>query len=228
MLTYKHPSLSDNFSPIQRLAWPLAISLIMHACVLSQINWNTHYISAQPRLTVHLTHLSPALPEKTVQIRSHAPEHVKRERSAEERETGKIPKLAATSGLKISEKTALLNTEELLKQVKDYAKKEYRIAEPTPDIDGEYYGTYNGYDKGSFSIHLDGTGNVSGSGQSDKLDAISFIIRGKVAPNGLIEMLGLGIIEGARFTGKLDIKTRKFSGSWSWGVATGSFSGQHE
>lgn len=219
---------SENCTLMQRLAWPLAISLILHLSVLFLINHRHHNTYSPIRLTVNLMHLARALPKKIVHTESHAPAQEIHKRIARSHEAGKISALAEASELKTPEPTGSLDTAAILQQVKDYTIKEYRTAPPTPDIYGEYYGIYDGYDKGTFSVHLDSNGHVLGSGQSNRLDAITFVIRGEVAANGLIEMISIGVVEGARFTGKLDLRTRKFTGSWTWREVSGSFSGQHE
>lgn len=116
----------------------------------------------------------------------------------------------------------------LLDQVRTYTKNQYRGVDSSADISGEYFGTYSGADQGTFTVHLDGLGNVYGSAQSDRLNAISFIITGSTTSDGLTEMTSSGVIDGAKFKGKLDKRTRKIFGQWYWGAATGFFSGQHE
>ena len=218
----------ENCTVLQRLAWPLAISLILHLSVLLLINHRHHNSYSPIRLTVNLMHIARALPEKIVHTESHAPVQKAHKRITASHDADKAPALAQTSEFKIPKPSGTLDTAAILKQVKDYTTQEDRTAPPMPDIYGEYYGTYDGYDKGTFSVHLDSTGHVLGSGQSNRLDAITFVIRGEVAANGLIRMISIGVVEGAQFTGKLDLRTRKFSGSWTWRDVSGSFSGQHE
>ena len=233
MLTYKHLLLANNCSPIQRLAWPLAISLIVHACVLSQLDWKVSHTpgSDQHPLTVNFAPLPSVRRDKMDQEKILSPAHAVHNRFSGNKRNSKneISKPAEMSTMVVAVETANpLNTEELLKQAEEQAKKEYRTSAPVLFPHGDYYGSYTGSDEGTFFFHLDNSGHASGSGQSGKF-GVNFFIHGSTTTDGVIQMTGSGMAGDARFTGQLEIRTGKVSGSWMLaGFGGGSFSGQRE
>ncbi|WP_162042057.1 hypothetical protein [Undibacterium sp. YM2] len=91
---------------------------------------------------------------------------------------------------------------------------------------GDYYGSYNGADAGTFYIHVDHTGNIFGSADSGTAHS-SFTITGKVSTNGVVQMTGKGLAGSASFDGKINLKTGGVSGHWNLtGFGRGQFDGQ--
>lgn len=91
---------------------------------------------------------------------------------------------------------------------------------------GDYYGSYNGADAGSFYIHVDRLGNIFGSADSGTAHS-SFTITGKVSTNGVVQMTGKGLAGSASFDGKINLKTGGVSGHWNLtGFGRGQFAGQ--
>ncbi|MFZ6722400.1 hypothetical protein [Undibacterium sp. Ji49W] len=91
---------------------------------------------------------------------------------------------------------------------------------------GNYYGSYNGADTGTFYIHVDHIGNIFGSADSSTAHS-SFTITGKVSTNGVVQMTGKGLAGSASFDGKINLKTGGVSGHWNLtGFGKGQFAGQ--
>ncbi|MFZ6733866.1 hypothetical protein ACO0LG_18205 [Undibacterium sp. Ji42W] len=91
---------------------------------------------------------------------------------------------------------------------------------------GDYYGSYNGADAGTFYIHVDHTGNIFGSADSGTVHS-SFTITGKVSTDGVVQMTGKGLAGSASFDGKINLKTGGVSGHWNLtGFGRGQFTGQ--
>ncbi|MFZ6681967.1 hypothetical protein [Undibacterium sp. Tian12W] len=91
---------------------------------------------------------------------------------------------------------------------------------------GDYYGSYNGADAGTFYIHVDHAGNIFGSADSGTAHS-SFAITGKVSTNGVVQMTGKGLAGSASFDGKINLKTGGVSGHWNLtGFGRGQFAGQ--
>ena len=223
---------------MQRLAWPLIISLILHIALLSQGNWKGLPISTsyQHRLTVSIAPYYSAHTGKTLQInqshhdRADATISKKQagEKGNEEMITSTSAKIDISNAGETNGTAGHLDLNQLLDQAKVYATKEYHTSIPEFTLDGDYYGTYTGSDNGTFFIHLDNAGHASGSGQSSMRN-INFLITGDVTKDGFIQMSGKGIAGKARFEGQLKISTGTISGSWlAPGGGSGAFSGQHE
>jgi hypothetical protein len=123
---------------------------------------------------------------------------------------------------------AALDVANLLKQAHRYAQQEAQNSAPSMVLAGDYYGSYDGWDNGTFYFHLDHTGRAIGSGKSDKY-GISFMITGSANSEGLIDMLGSGIAGDAKFKGRLHAKSRQLTGTWTLsGLGSGTFTGKHE
>ncbi len=91
---------------------------------------------------------------------------------------------------------------------------------------GDYYGSYNGADTGTFYIHVDHAGNIFGSADSGTAHS-SFTITGKVATNGVVQMTGKGLAGSASFDGKINLKTGAVTGHWNLtGFGRGQFAGK--
>ncbi|MFZ6657097.1 hypothetical protein [Undibacterium sp. TJN19] len=91
---------------------------------------------------------------------------------------------------------------------------------------GDYYGSYNGADTGTFYIHVDHTGNIFGSADSGTAHS-SFTITGKVSTNGVVQMTGKGLAGSASFDGNINLKTGGVAGHWNLtGFGRGQFAGQ--
>ncbi|MBC3919339.1 hypothetical protein H8L32_17750 [Undibacterium sp. CY18W] len=91
---------------------------------------------------------------------------------------------------------------------------------------GDYYGSYNGADTGTFYIHVDHIGNIFGSADSSTAHS-SFTITGKVSSDGVVQMTGKGLAGSASFDGKINLKTGGVSGYWNLtGFGKGQFAGQ--
>lgn len=91
---------------------------------------------------------------------------------------------------------------------------------------GEYYGSYQGADTGTFYIHVDHKGNILGSADS-RTARSSFTITGKVSTDGVVQMTGKGLAGSASFDGKINLATGAVSGHWNLtGFGKGQFSGQ--
>ncbi len=97
-----------------------------------------------------------------------------------------------------------------------------------PPLSGDYYGTYDGDDTGSFYFHLDKNGNVLGSGTS-RIARSNFSISGKITSDGVIQLLGKGLAGTASFDGKIHAKTGAVSGTWYLAkFGRGKFTGKRE
>lgn len=229
----EHASVSAaNNSGMRRLAWPFALSLLLHIVVLAQVIWNSapEPASRQPDLKISLNS-KPAAPdhrdqreERTAQELapiSRAPsEPVPPKPDAPEIEMPEAPTPPLTANR--------LDTVQLLSQAREYAAREYRSPSPASMPDGDYYGTYTGEDNGTFFFHLNQDGHASGTGQSG-IYGISFVITGNATGDGRIQMYGKGMAGAARFDGQLNVKTREVTGTWSAaGIGRGSFAGRHE
>ncbi|MES2036380.1 MAG: hypothetical protein V4495_00960 [Pseudomonadota bacterium] len=91
---------------------------------------------------------------------------------------------------------------------------------------GDYYGSYNGADTGTFYIHVDHTDNIFGSADSRTAHS-SLTITGKVSTDGVVQMTGKGLAGSASFDGKINLKTGAVSGHWNLtGFGKGQFAGQ--
>jgi len=223
---------------MQRLAWPLIISLLLHMAVLSQGNWKELPVSTcyQHPLTVSFAPYYSARMSKTLQINKRHHDRADATISKKQAgEKGNVEMINSTSA-KIDISNAgetngtadHLDLNQLLDQAKVYATKENHASIPAFTLNGDYYGTYTGSDNGTFFIHLDNDGHGSGSGQSNMRN-INFLITVNVTKDGLIQMSGRGIAGKARFVGQLKISTGTISGSWlAPGSGSGTFSGQHE
>jgi hypothetical protein len=89
---------------------------------------------------------------------------------------------------------------------------------------GNYRGTYSGADSGTFSVAIDTTGSISGSGQSSSGPAL--IILGTLSIGGTIDMKASGSAGESGFNGGVDPATGTLSGTWDAGVyGKGTFSG---
>jgi hypothetical protein len=220
-----------------RLAWPLAISLLLHAIALSQISWKALPSPAidQSRLTVSIAS-PPARPEKifpdskllSASTDNNGIKKIVEENNTTEQTSSSPPETEPSHLAETNTIVAHLDTNKLLNQVREYASKEFRTTTPAFILNGDYYGTYTGSDSGTFYVHLDSAGHASGSGQSGTF-GISFIITGDATKEGFIQMSGTGIAGTARFKGQLNIKTGQVSGSWiAASIGSGTFSGQHE
>jgi hypothetical protein len=219
----------------RHLAWPLAVSLIVHAIVLSQINWEKMTALASDRHPLTVTLEPVHLAREETRSQDNAPHPTRTnitETTDKKTNPEKISPLAhgieTPAAGNTSAPAAHLDMNHLLNQARDYAKNEPRTSAPAFTLNGDYYGTYSGSDNGTFYVHLDNAGHASGSGQSGSF-GISFIITGEATRDGLIQMSGSGIAGNARFKGQLDIKTGKLSGTWlAASIGSGSFAGQHE
>lgn len=218
----------------RHLAWPLAVSLILHTIVLSQMNWERMTAPASERhpLTVSIEPTPLARVEKISRDNAPRPTRTNIEEAVDKNKSEKASSPAQRIETPAVENTSApathLDMNRLLSQARDYAKKEPRTSTPAFTLNGDYYGTYSGSDNGTFYVHLDDAGHASGTGQSGSY-GISFVISGEATRDGLIQMSGSGIAGNARFRGQLDIKTGKLSGTWlAAGIGSGSFSGQHE
>ncbi|HEX5336856.1 MAG TPA: hypothetical protein VFW53_00285, partial [Gallionella sp.] len=225
--------LAGSDFPMRRLAWPLAISVLLHAAVLSQLNWNKLPAPTSKRHALTVS-LEPAPSIRQEKISQDSNPHPARTNIAEQGESNPKKISHPTKGIETSTAkntngaAAPLDMNRLLNQASDYAKKELRTSEPAFALDGDYYGTYDGSDSGTFFVHLDNAGHASGTGQSSTF-GISFSIAGDATKDGFIQMSGTGIAGIARFRGRLDIKTGKVSGSWfADRIGSGTFSGHHE
>ncbi|MCK9200986.1 MAG: hypothetical protein M0P59_07420 [Gallionella sp.] len=227
----------SNFAPVgkRHLAWPLALSLILHAIVLSQMNWGRMTAPASDRHPLTVTLEPFPLAREETRSRDNAPHPTRTNiedavdiKSKPEKISSPAHGIETPAAENTSAPAAHLDMNRLLNQARDYANKELRTSAPAFTLNGDYYGTYSGSDNGTFYVHLDNAGHASGSGQSGSF-GISFIITGEATSDGLIQMSGSGIAGNARFKGQLDIKTGKLSGTWlAAGIGSGSFAGQHE
>ena len=223
---------------MQRIAWSLIISLILHIAVLSQVNWKRLPISTndQHRLTVSFAPYHSARTDKTLRntksALAHADSDQFKKQAGEKGNVEMITSSSATLDISNAGETngtaGHLDLNQLLDQAKLYATKEYRTSIPAFTLNGDYYGTYTGSDNGTFFVHMDSAGHASGSGQSS-MHNVNFIITGDVTKDGFIQMSGTGIAGNARFEGHLKISTGTIAGSWlAAGIGSGTFSGQHE
>ncbi len=116
---------------------------------------------------------------------------------------------------------AKLIAKEMAADISDKDRGQYEIS-------GEYYGTYDGDDTGSFYFNLDKSGNVLGSGTS-RTARSNFSITGKITSDGIIQLLGKGLAGTASFDGKIQAKTGAVSGTWYLAkFGRGKFSGKRE
>jgi len=91
---------------------------------------------------------------------------------------------------------------------------------------GDYFGSYQGADTGTFYIHVDHKGNILGSADS-RTARSSFTITGKVSTEGVVQMTGKGLAGSASFDGKINLATGAVSGHWNLtGFGKGQFSEQ--
>ncbi|PXX42567.1 hypothetical protein [Undibacterium pigrum] len=91
---------------------------------------------------------------------------------------------------------------------------------------GDYYGSYQGADTGTFYIHVNHQGNILGNADSRTAHS-SFTITGKVSTDGVVQMTGKGLAGSASFDGKINLATGAVSGHWNLtGFGKGQFSGQ--
>lgn len=220
---------------MRRLAWPLAISVLLHTVVLAQLDWNRLPVPTSNRHALTVS-LEPAPSIRQEKIAQGSNPHPARTNLTEQSEKKSNPEKITlpTNGIETAtaENTnapaARLDMNRLLNQASDYAQKELRSSTPAFSLDGDYYGTYDGSDSGTFFVHLDNAGHASGSGQSSTF-GIGFSIAGNATKDGIIQMSGTGVAGNARFKGRLDIKTGQVSGSWSAAsIGSGTFSGHHE
>jgi hypothetical protein len=212
-------------SPKHRLAWPFAISLILHLIVFSQINWNglLARIKVQHRMTVSFA--PESLPEEhRPQVRTWQPH----ETSPSANTQGAIDALDAR------ESGYSLDLGEIRNQAREYAKKEFALSDGGLPLYGDYFGTYSGDDSGVFSFRLDPDGQVTGSGESSA-SGIVFEVVGMITPSGVVHVVAKRGEVKVNLSGQLNVKTGKISGSWYFsgtrffsGSAEGLFSGQHE
>lgn len=205
---------------MRRFAYPAALSLILHAALLTQLNLKNAppLVRDQQRLTVRFG-ASPSLPQEKINL-AH---------NAHKNDAHDMPQTTGpSSSANTTESSAPFDMSQLRAQAREYADKESGSIATASLLHGDYYGTYSGSDNGTFFFHLDSSGHASGSGQSD-LFGIGFIITGSVTSNGMLQMTGDGKAGDARFSGQLNIKTGKVSGTWTVaGFGSGLFAGQHE
>ena len=95
---------------------------------------------------------------------------------------------------------------------------------------GNFAGTFNGGDQGTFNAIVGSNGVVAGSGYSSKF-GIGFTASGLVASNGDMSMSAAGQAGTSTFTGRIDERTGQIAGQWQWvsgapGLAGGAFSGR--
>ncbi len=209
-----------------RLAFALTISVLLHAVLLYHgLSVTTHAPdNASLPLTLRLNAMAQTTPVGRDSIEPPAPQWQDKINASP-----KLPAAATGSHTREAvDNSHHLDIGWLFEQARDYAAREMRNAGPAPRLAGEYFGTYDGTDTGTFTVQLDGNGRVSGSGQSRSY-GIGFVIAGGVDANGLIQMAGKGDAGDARFSGNLNLKTGKISGSWrARGSTQGTFSGHRE
>lgn len=122
-----------------------------------------------------------------------------------------------------------INLEQLRSQATSLAKESSQSEASesgSTGILGDYYGSYNGADTGTFYIHVDRIGNIFGSADSRTAHS-SLTITGKVSTDGVVQMTGKGLAGSASFDGKINLKTGGVSGHWNLtGFGRGQFAGQ--
>lgn len=209
------------------LAWAITFSFLLHAILLLLVKWPTALTppNLSHRLTVSLVprHSTPPLVTQTL------PKQIKNKilNEAHPSETTVPSHISATSTVDTPQTNQSLDIGQLLNQAREYAKNA-RITAPTLEVFGDYYGTYNGSDNGTFYLQLDRSLHATGSGQSNQY-GVSFIIAGSASSDGIIQMTGTGMAGDAKFTGRINIQSRQVSGEWQLaGLGRGEFFGKHE
>ncbi|BBI99859.1 hypothetical protein FGKAn22_15520 [Ferrigenium kumadai] len=226
----EHASTSEvNNSGVRRLAWPFALSLLLHSIVLVPVIWNSvpSPASHKPDLTISLDSMSVAPAHRNQREERPAQETTLKAISRPPSEPA-TPKIEMPEAHTPPRAANHLDTSQLLSQAREYAAHEYHGSAPARMPNGDYYGTYTGDDSGTFFFHLNEEGHASGTGQSG-IHGISFVIAGNATGDGHVQMYGKGMAGAARFDGQLNVKTREVTGTWSAaGIGRGSFAGRHE
>lgn len=231
----EHASVSAvKNSGMRRLAWPLALSLLVHVIVLATVIWNNAPDSSshKPDLAVSLDSMPEAHRIPREGQTAQEPASTSRTPSAPARSKPAMPEATPEIEAPVAYTPPLaanhLDTSQLLSQAREYAAHEYRDSSHASMPEGDYYGTYSGDDSGTFFFHLNPDGHASGTGQSG-IYGIGFVIAGNATRDGYIQMYGKGMAGAARFDGQLNVKTREVTGTWSaTGIGRGSFAGRHE
>jgi hypothetical protein len=91
---------------------------------------------------------------------------------------------------------------------------------------GSYSGTHTGADAGTWTVTIDGSGNISGSGFSTT-SQVPFGIIGFIGPNGDMSVAATGEAGGATYSGIIDVATGSITGTWRFfdNSGGGTFSG---
>ena len=217
-----------NITDLPPLAWAMVISFLLHAILLLLVKWPTVLTpqNLQPRLTVSLFPRHSTPPLLTQALPKQVKNKILYQASSPSKAT--LPsQISATSTVDTPQTNQSLDMGQLLNQAREYAKS-VRTTAPKLEVFGDYYGTYNGSDNGTFYFQLDQSLHATGSGQSNKY-GVSFIIAGSASSDGIIQMTGTGMAGDAKFTGRINIQTRQVSGEWQLvGLGRGEFFGKHE
>ncbi|MEJ2687197.1 MAG: hypothetical protein P8124_08295 [Gammaproteobacteria bacterium] len=94
---------------------------------------------------------------------------------------------------------------------------------------GNWSGTYGGGDSGTWSVSIDTTGNITGSGKDQTYGG--FRITGTVASSGTATFAAggaSGAQVAASYKGSFDAKAGTGSGTWTSGCCTGTWSGSKQ
>jgi hypothetical protein len=80
---------------------------------------------------------------------------------------------------------------------------------------GTYQGTYDGDEKGTWTVTIDGSGNITGSGFSTTYQ-FTFGVTGSVNANGSMSLAASGSAGSAAFNGTVDVAVGKVTGNWQY------------
>lgn len=210
------------------LAWAIAFSCLLHTTLLLLVKWPAAFTPPNPqqRLTVSLAPRH-SIPPKVTQALSKQVENKVLHKDKHLAETIFSSEISIRNTVAIPQANQSLDMGQLLSQARDYAKL-FQNATPELEVFGDYYGTYNGSDNGTFYVHLDQSLHATGSGQSNQY-GVNFVIAGSASNDGIIQMTGTGIAGEAKFTGRINLQTRQVSGEWQLtGLGRGLFFGKHE
>jgi hypothetical protein len=201
-------------APYRQLAPFVLLAALLHLAVLLGFKPFAVPSPLLPRpLEVRIEHIAPSPSPKSAPLRSKAMTNSTgglRHNRAEV-----TPNSNAPTPVPIPQPvTAPLDMNKLLDQAREYTRQSPGVgAQPTNSLEGEYSGSYSGFDVGTLNFWLDRSGHGSGSGQSSRY-GITFIIRGQVDQDGSIRMSGSGVAAEAKFNGTLNPSTGEFSGKW--------------
>jgi hypothetical protein len=225
----------------RRIAWAVGISLILHVAILSQVHFNIAPIPTYDAIHAVINLSTPHTPrlEDIAQNGSLSQTTtISRRNEPRKQETTDAAPLNTPDGKQSISNAgqpgmpAHLDMNALFDQARAYAKAANRTSEPADAMYGDYFGTYDGEDRGDFSFHLDSKGHASGSGHSYSSN-VWFVIEGEVSSHGVVRMVGANSagesnVKG-QVTGQIDMQSGKVAGTWFVpGMKRGSFSGQHE